>query len=167
VPSDKEWLARVIPSTASFSSDNLNDGEHWNPLPLESMPAALRAKARLPPATRPSAQRKPTKLFCDRGPAARVSFVDPKELDSEWKTPIAHGNGSYGNFSIVAGGQHRVVLRGRKLQGTRGPPERVAAYSPTMKTWHRRQQPGGTIRRGYIDDGRWRPLGPNGRRFQQ
>jgi len=168
--SEKECLALGDPIEGKFLLLKTNDGEHWNPLPLESMPAALPGESAFAASNSCLALKGNEIYFATGGPAARVFHsVDSGKSWTVMETPIAHGNASSGIFSIVAGDSQRVILVGGDYQEP-GRSNRVAAYSADDgKTWQlAAQQPGGYRSAvAHIDEGRWAAVGPNGEDFSR
>jgi len=121
------------------------DGEHWNTLPRDKMPAALPAEGAFAASNTCLLLSGDDIFFGTGGPAARVFHSADSGLT--WtvsETPIAHGNASSGIFSIASTNGNQVVVVGGDYQD----PERasaVAAYSSDRgKTWRlSAQRPGG------------------------
>jgi len=163
--SEKECLALGDPIDGKFLLLKTNDGEHWNPLPLESMPAALPGESAFAASNSCLALKGNEIYFATGGPAARVFHsVDSGKSWTVMETPIAHGHASSGIFSIALGNEKTIVVGGGDYQD----PKRAfgaAAYSlDEGQTWElSAQQPGGYRSAvAHIDDGRWAAVGPNG-----
>jgi photosystem II stability/assembly factor-like uncharacterized protein len=141
------------------------DGEHWHPLPIRNMPAALPGEGAFAASNTCLFLSGKEIFFGTGGPVARV-FHSPDSGHS-WtvsETPIAHGNASSGTFSITRGDGEDLVVVGGDYQD----PKRasaVAAYSHDKgKTWQlSEQQPGGYRSSvACVDDALCVTVGPSG-----
>lgn len=164
--SEKECLALGDPIDGKFLLLKTTDGDHWNPLPTDNMPAALGGEGAF------AASNSCLTLFGDKeiffatgGPAARVFHSTDGGLS--WtvvRTPVLQGNPSSGIFSLgFDGDKHMIVLGGDyKVVDD---PDRVSAYSMDRgPTWQlSARQPGGFRSAvAHIDGGRWMAVGPSG-----
>jgi photosystem II stability/assembly factor-like uncharacterized protein len=138
-------LALGDPIDGKFLLLMTTDGEHWNPLSNDKMPAALPAEGAFAASNTCLSLSGDEIFFGTGGPVARV-FHSP-DSGRTWtvaETPIAHGNASSGIFSIAStNGKHVVVVGGDYKDQKRA--SAVAAYSEDGgKTWQlSKQQPGG------------------------
>jgi len=124
------------PLDGKFLLLTTTDGEHWNALPNDKMPAALPGEGAFAASNTCLALYGEDIFFGTGGPAARVFHsTDSGRAWTVSETPIAHGNTSSGIFSIAHGqGKTAVVVGGDYQDPARG--ERVAAYSEDHgKTW--------------------------------
>ena len=143
--SEKECFALGDPINGKFLLLETTDGEHWNALAVDNMPAALPGEGAFAASNSCLALAGDKDIFFSTGgPAARVFHSNDGGLD--WtvaETPVAHGNASSGIFSIVSDHNHVLVVGG-DYRAT-GQAERAAAYSlDAGKTWQlAAQQPGG------------------------
>ncbi len=120
------------------------DGEHWNELPRDRMPAALPDEGAFAASGTCLLVWGPHVYFVTGGPAARVFHSpDAGESWSVAETPIAHGNPSSGIFSIIRLDDTVVVVGGDYKDPNRS--GGTAAYSlDGGKIWKlAAQQPGG------------------------
>ena len=164
--SEKECLALGDPINGKFLLLATTDGEHWNLLPVDNMPAALPGEGAFAASNTSLALAGDKDIFFSTGgPAARVFHSDDGGLI--WtvaETPVAHGKASSGIFSIVSDRHNHVLVVGGDYQETRQA-ERAAAYSlDAGKTWQlAARQPGG-FRSALVqvDGGRWIAVGPTG-----
>jgi len=144
--SEKDCFALGDPINGKFLLLRTTDGEHWNRLPVDNMPAALPGEGAFAASNSCLALAGDQDIFFSTGgPAARVFHSNDGGLD--WtvaETPVAHGKASSGIFSIMSDGHNHVIVVGGDYQET-GQAERAAAYSlDAGKTWQlAAQQPGG------------------------
>jgi len=133
------------PVDGKFLLLSTEDGEHWNALPREKMPAALPNEG-IFAASNSSLSVGPAGeiLFGTGGPAARV--FRSTDFGRNWtvsETPITHSNASAGIFSIARLNKTLVAVGGNY----KSPDEdsTVAAYSgDNGKSWRlSAEQPGG------------------------
>lgn len=164
--SEKECFALGDPINGKFLLLETTDGEHWNPLPADNMPAALPGEGAFAASNSCLALAGNQDIFFSTGgPAARVFHSNDGGLD--WtvaETPVAHGNASSGIFSIVSDDHNHVIVVGGNYQET-GEAERAAAYSlDAGKTWQlAAQQPGGfRSALAWLDGPRAIAVGPTG-----
>jgi photosystem II stability/assembly factor-like uncharacterized protein len=170
--SGNECLALGDPVDGKFLLIGTTDGEHWNPLPSDSMPAALPAEGAFAASNTSLALGVHGEFFfATGGPAARVFHAT--DLGRSWnvtETPVAHGKPSAGIFSIV----HRyfadtrqpgtLLVVGGDYQNPTGS-DRVCAYSADKgKTWQLSGQGPGGYRSavGALDSLTFFAVGPTG-----
>jgi photosystem II stability/assembly factor-like uncharacterized protein len=163
--SETHCFALSDPLDGKFLLLTTTDGQHWNPLPGVSMPAALPGEGAFAASNTCLLLSGNEIFFGTGGPAARVFHAADK--GRTWtvsETPIAHGNASSGIFSIARGGQNELVVVGGDYQNsTRA--SAIAAYSlDNGKTWQlSEQQPGGYRSAiACVDDALCVAVGPNG-----
>ena len=143
--SETHCFALSDPLDGKFLLLTTTDGEHWNALPNDKMPAALPGEGAFAASNTCLMLYGEDIFFGTGGPAARVFHsTDSGRTWTVSETPIAHGNASSGIFSIARGDENEVVVVG----GDYKDPKRasvVAAYSlDEGKTWQlSAQQPGG------------------------
>jgi photosystem II stability/assembly factor-like uncharacterized protein len=170
--SEKECLALSDPVDGRFLLIGTTDGEHWNPLPSDSMPAALPAEGAFAASNTSLALGIHGEFFfATGGPAARVFHAT--DLGRSWsvtETPVAHGKPSAGIFSIV----HRyfadtsqpgtlLVVGGDYQDPNRD--DRICAYSVDKgKSWQISEQGPGGYRSavGALDSFTFFTVGPTG-----
>jgi photosystem II stability/assembly factor-like uncharacterized protein len=133
------------PLDGKFLLLTTTDGEHWNALPNDKMPAALPTEGAFAASNTCLALYGEEIFFGTGGPAARVFHsTDAGRTWTVSETPLAHGNTSSGIFSIARGhGKVLIVVGGDYRDPQRA--STVAAYSlDDGKTWHLSEhQPGG------------------------
>jgi photosystem II stability/assembly factor-like uncharacterized protein len=162
--SSPECMALGDPVDSKFLILTAADGEHWNEMARDNMPAALPNEGAFAASGTCFVYGGPAITFVTGGPAARV-FHSPDHGRS-WtvtETPIVHGNASSGIFSIAFHGEQVVVVGGDYKDPNR--PDRVAAYSQDGgKTWTlAAQQPGGYRSAvAWVDGVTLAAVGPNG-----
>jgi photosystem II stability/assembly factor-like uncharacterized protein len=164
--SEKQCLALGDPIDGKFLLLKTADGEHWNPLPTDNMPAALPGEAAFAASnsciTFSDAGQN---FFGTGGTAARVFQSSDGGLT--WmvaRTPIVQGNPSSGIFALHIDKQDHVLVLGGDYKEP-ADSDRVAATSlDNGKTWQLAvRQPGGfRSALAHIDDGRWVAVGPTG-----
>jgi photosystem II stability/assembly factor-like uncharacterized protein len=167
--SETHCFALGDPLNGKFLLLTTTDGEHWNPLPSDNMPAALPGEGAFAASNICLALFGDDQIyFVTGGPSARLFHsLDGGRTWTVVETPIAHDKASSGIFSIASRDGKAVVVVGGDYQD----PKRasaVAAYSHDEgKTWQlSQQQPGGyRSALAHIDDGRWVAVGPNGEDF--
>jgi len=168
--SEKDCAALSDPIDGKFLLLHTKDGEHWNPLPNDNMPAALPGEGAFAASNTCLLLSGKDFYFGTGGPAARV-FRSP-DSGRTWsvaETPIAHGNPSSGIFSIARVHEKIIIVVGGDYQD----PQRasgVAAYSLDKgQTWQLSdQQPGGYRSSvACADDARCVAIGPNGENVSQ
>lgn len=168
--SEKHCFALGDPLDGKFLLVNTIDGEHWNPLPDDKMPAALPGEGAFAASNTCLALYGEDIFFGTGGPVARV-FHSP-DLGRTWtvaETPIAHGNASSGIFSIAHGQGKTLVVVGGDYQNP-GRSERVAAYSEDHgKTWRlSAKQPGGyRCAAASLESSDFFTVGPNGEELSE
>src|SRR5260370_2336793 len=163
--SETQCFALGDPIDGKFLLLATMDGEHWNPLPNSSMPAALPGEGAFAASNSCFFVSGEEIFFGTAGAAARVFHsADSGRSWTVAETPIAHSNASSGIFSITRGDEKDIVVVGGDYQD----PKRasaVAAYSHDEgKTWQLSEpQPGGY--RSSVacwDDALCVAIGPNG-----
>jgi photosystem II stability/assembly factor-like uncharacterized protein len=165
--SERDCFALSDPVAGKFLLLHTGDGEHWNELPRESMPPAVKNEGVFAASNSAMAicgSNKQQLFFGTGGPVARVF----RSLDSgqSWKvvtTPIASGNISSGIFSVQCSGEIVVAVGGdyRNTSSAAG----VAAYSVDGGlTWLLAESPPGGFRSGVAITGgsNWVAVGPSG-----
>jgi photosystem II stability/assembly factor-like uncharacterized protein len=166
--SEKECIALGDPIDRKFLLLKTTDGEHWNPLPTDNMPAALGGEGAFAASNSCIALSDDNNLFFGTGgPAARVfQSTDGGLTWTAARTPLLQGNASSGIFSLRFDGHDRVLILGGDYKEP-ALPDRVSAYSlDSGKTWQlAARQPGG-FRSGLAHVGRgsgdWVAVGPTG-----
>jgi photosystem II stability/assembly factor-like uncharacterized protein len=170
--SEKECLALSDPVDGKFLLLHTADGEHWNALPSDSLPAALTGEGAFAASNSSLALSSRDEFyFATGGTTARVFHT--ADLGLNWtvtETPVAHGKPSAGIFSII----HRyfadtnqpgtLLVVGGDYQ-TPAQDARVCAYSTDGgKTWHLSKQGPGGYRSavGALDNFTFFAVGPNG-----
>jgi photosystem II stability/assembly factor-like uncharacterized protein len=133
---DKRCFALSDPVNGKFLLVATTDGEHWNPLPQDQMPAALPQEGVFAASNSSLLLFGKTDLyFATGGPKARV--FHSTDLGHSWtvsETPILSGKASQGIFGIVRAGDTVVVVGGDYANPKVA--EKTAAYSSDGgKTW--------------------------------
>src|SRR5437764_1833096 len=163
--SETHCFALSDPIDGKFLLLNTTDGDHWNPLPRENMPAALPGEGAFAASNTCLAISGEEIFFGTGCPAARVFHsLDSGRAWTAAETPIASGKASAGIFSLTIGDDNRVMAVGGDYKEP-SRPYRVAAHSVDGgKAWQlASQQPGGYRSAvAHIDDGRWVAVGPSG-----
>jgi len=163
--SETHCFALSDPIDGKFLLLNTTDGEDWNPLPRENMPAALPGEGAFAASNTCLAISGEEIFFGTGGPAARVFHsLDSGRTWTDAETPIVSGKASAGIFSLTIGDDNRIMAVGGDYKEP-SRPYRVAAHSVDGgKTWQlAAQQPGGYRSAvANIDDGRWVAVGPSG-----
>jgi photosystem II stability/assembly factor-like uncharacterized protein len=161
--SEKECLALGDPIDGKFLLLKTTDGENWNPLPADNMPAALGGEGAFAASNSCLVLKGNEIYFGTGGPAARV-FHSP-DGGLTWtvaRTPLVQGNASSGIFALGFDGSNRLIALGGDYKQP-DYSERVAAYSEDNgKTWQlSAKQPGGFRSAvAHLNDGRWVAAGP-------
>jgi photosystem II stability/assembly factor-like uncharacterized protein len=163
--SETRCFALGDPIDGKFLLLTTTDGEHWNQLPNDKMPAALPAEGAFAASNTCLLLSGEQIFFGTGGPAARVFHSgDSGRTWDVAETPLAHGNASSGIFSVASGnGKHVVVVGGDYQDPKRA--SAVAAYSRDGgKTWQlSKRQPGGYRSAVACDDDLLCvAIGPNG-----
>jgi photosystem II stability/assembly factor-like uncharacterized protein len=164
--SEKQCLALGDPIDGKFLLLKTADGEHWNPLSTDSMPAAVPGEAAFAASNSCITFSDAGQIFFGTGgTAARVFQSSDSGLT--WmvaRTPIVQGSPSSGIFALrIDKRDHVLVLGGDYKEPADS--DRVAATSlDNGKTWQLAvRQPGGfRSALAHIDDGRWVAVGPTG-----
>lgn len=164
--SDKECFALGDPINSKFLLLNTTDGEHWNPLPTDSMPPALGSEGAFAASNSCLILSGDKEIFfATGGPAARVFHSTDGGLN--WtvaRTPVLQGNPSSGVFSLSFDADNHLIALGGDYKEPDNP-DRASAYSmDSGLTWQlAARQPGGFRSAvAHIDDGRWVAVGPSG-----
>jgi photosystem II stability/assembly factor-like uncharacterized protein len=146
--SETRCYALGDPINGKFVLLNTADGEHWNLVPGENMPAALPGEGAFAASNSCLAVSGDEVFFGTGGPAARV--FHSADLGRTWtavETPIAHANASSGIFSITrrqSGGVMTVVVVGGDYQDPKRASTVAALSEDGGKTWKlSKRQPGG------------------------
>ena len=136
------------PINGKFLLLSTTDGEHWNPLPSENMPAALPDEGAFAASNSCLAVFNGEIFFGTGGPVARV--FRSSDWGRTWtavETPIAHANASSGIFSITrrqSGGATTIVVVGGDYQDPKRASTVAALSADGGKTWKlSKRQPGG------------------------
>jgi photosystem II stability/assembly factor-like uncharacterized protein len=164
--SEKDCAALSDPIDGKFLVLNTKDGEHWNPLPNDNMPAALSGEGAFA-ASGTCLRYGEQEIAFGTGGARSARFFHSHDNGQTWtiaETPIASGKPSAGIFSLAFGDDHLIMAMGGDYKEP-GRPYHVAAYSlDDGKTWQlAAQQPDGYRSAvAHIDGGRWVAVGPNG-----
>jgi photosystem II stability/assembly factor-like uncharacterized protein len=143
--SETHCYALSDPVDEKFLLLAMEDGEHWNPLPSDKMPASLPGEGAFAASNTCLLIAGDEIFFGTGGPAARVFHsADKGRTWTVSETPVAHGNASSGIFSLARRNKKEVVVVGGDYQ-IPARASAVAAYSlDNGKTWQlSEQQPGG------------------------
>jgi len=140
------------------------DGEHWNALPQDAMPAALKDEGAFAASGTCLALYGNDIYFVTGGPAARL-FHSP-DLARTWTVtvlPMVSGNPGAGAFSVARRGKNMAVVGGdyKNPKNT----DRVAAYSRDAgRSWKLANQMPGGYRSAvaWLDDRMLATVGPSG-----
>lgn len=167
--SEKECFALGDPISGKFLLLKTTDGEHWNPLPTDSMPPALGAEGAFAASNSCLTLSGEKEIFfATGGPAARVFHSSDSGLSwTTARTPVLQGNPSSGVFALGFDGEKHLIVLGGDYKAVENP-DRVSAYSADSGlTWQlSARQPGGFRSAvAHIDDGRWVAIGPSGEDF--
>jgi photosystem II stability/assembly factor-like uncharacterized protein len=146
--SEKRCFALGDPIDGKFLLLNTTDGEHWNVLPSDQLPAALPGEGAFAASNSCLAIFNEEIYFGTGGPTARV--FHSADLGRTWtvvETPLAHANASSGIFSISrrqSGGAITVVVVGGDYQAPKRASTVAALSEDGGKTWKlSKRQPGG------------------------
>jgi photosystem II stability/assembly factor-like uncharacterized protein len=158
-------VALSDPVDGKFLVISTDDGEHWNELPRDNMPAALPKEGAFAASGTAIALCEHGKIyFGTGGPAARI--FRSEDQGRSWavaKTPIASDTPSSGVFSIACEDSESLAAVGGDYKEPQRF-ERVAAYSEDSgATWHlAATQPGGYRSAvGSFSYGDFAAVGPN------
>ena len=169
--SEHDCIALGDPIDSKFLLLKTTDGEHWNPLPTDNMPAALPGEGAFAASNSCIALSGKKEIFFGTGgPAARI--FHSKDGGLTWtvaRTPLVQGNPSSGIFSVGLDGNNKVLTLGGDYKEPNYS-ERVAAHSlDGGETWElAARQPGGYRSAvAHIHDGRWVAVGPTGEDITQ
>ncbi|MHB8485880.1 MAG: WD40/YVTN/BNR-like repeat-containing protein [Candidatus Acidiferrales bacterium] len=125
------------PVDGKFLLVSTEDGEHWEELPNEQMPAALPGEGVFAASGTSLAIYDKREIYFGTGGASVARVFRSPDLGRTWTvadTPIASGNASSGIFSIIRTRNTVVVVGGDYKDPSRS--DRVAAYSVDGgRTW--------------------------------
>jgi len=164
--SDTHCFALGDPINSKFLLLKTADGEHWNPLPTDTMPAAVPGEGAFAASNSCIALSDAGQIFFGTGGTAARVFQSG-DGGITWtvaRTPIVQGGPSSGIFALRIDEHDRVLVLGGDYKGP-ADSDRVAATSPDHgKSWQlAARQPGGfRSALAHIDDGRWAAVGPTG-----
>jgi photosystem II stability/assembly factor-like uncharacterized protein len=162
--SSTHCVALSDPVGGKFLVLNTEDGEHWNELPRDGMPAALPQEGAFAASGTAIALCQGGIYFGTGGPKARIFHsADSGRTWTVVETPISSGNASSGIFSIACAGLSTLVAVGGDYKEP-ARPDRVAIYSEDDgETWQlSARQPGGYRSAVGSFDGDYAAVGPNG-----
>jgi len=164
--SEKECFALGDPIDRKFLLLKTSDGEHWNRLPTDNMPAALPSEGAFAASNTCIALSGNKEIFFGTGgPAARIFHSDDGGLTwTVTRTPLVQGNPSSGIFSLRTDQHDRVLVAGGDYKDPNFA-ERLAASSlDGGKTWQLAvRQPGGfRSSLAQVGNGDWVAVGPSG-----
>jgi photosystem II stability/assembly factor-like uncharacterized protein len=160
----RNCFAVTDPIDGKFLLLHTDDGENWNELPRDNMPAALAKEGVFAASNSALTLCGHELLFGTGGPAARV--FHSRDSGKTWtatETPIISGNASSGIFSLRCSGDTVVAVGGdyRNVASE----VRVAAYSLDHgATWKLAERGPLGFRSAVdvVDDRTWVAAGPNG-----
>lgn len=146
--SETRCYALGDPIDGKFLLLSTTDGEHWNPLPNESMPASLPGEGAFAASNTCMLLSGEEIYFGTGGPAARVFHsLDSGRTWSVVETPIAHAKTSSGIFSLArrhGDAAATVVVVGGDYQDLKGAAAVAAFSTDEGKTWElSKHQPAG------------------------
>ena len=163
--SQTHCFALSDPVNGRFLILTTDDGQHWEELPRDKMPAALPTEGAFAASgTAIALCNNKDIYFGTGGPAARI-FHSPDHGRS-WtavETPVVSGNASSGIFSIACHGHSMVAVGGNYKESDDA--KRVAAYSmDSGATWRLAEQQPGGYRSGvvFLSENDFVTIGPNG-----
>jgi photosystem II stability/assembly factor-like uncharacterized protein len=158
-------VALSDPVDGKFLVLSTGDGEHWQELPRDNMPAALPLEGAFAASGTAIALCHAGIYFGTGGPQARIFHsADSGQSWTAVETPLSSGNASSGVFSIACEGLDALVAVGGDYQEP-GSASRVAIYSNDAgQTWQLSvQQPGGYRSAvGSFSFSDFAAVGPNG-----
>jgi hypothetical protein len=158
-------VALSDPVDGKFLLLSTNDGEHWEELSREQMPAALAKEGAFAASGTAIAMCESGIYFGTGGPKARIFHsADQGRTWSVAETPLLSGNASSGVFSIACYGSGDLVAVGGDYN-LPSRADRVAIYSDDRgETWKiAATQPGGYRSAvGSFSYGDFAAVGPNG-----
>jgi photosystem II stability/assembly factor-like uncharacterized protein len=143
--SDTHCFALSDPLDGKFLLLTTADGEHWNPLSSDKMPAALPGEGAFAASNTCLLLSGDEIFFGTGGPAARVFHsADKGRTWTVCETPLAHGNASSGIFSLAFRRNHIFIALGGDYKEP-DKSDHAAAYSIDDGTSWRlaAEQPGG------------------------
>lgn len=146
--SETHCFALGDPIDGKFLLLETTDGEHWNALPRENMPAALTGEGAFAASNTCLLPSDEEIFFGTGGPAARV--FHSTDLGRTWtvvETPLAYANASSGVFSIArrhGNAATTLVVVGGDYQDPKGAFAVAAFSTDDGKTWKlSKRQPAG------------------------
>ena len=158
-------VALSDPVDGKFLVLSTGDGEHWQELPRDNMPAALPVEGAFAASGTAIALCDAGIYFGTGGPRARIFHsADSGQSWTAVETPLSSGNASSGVFSIACEGLDTLVAVGGDYQEPVSA-SRVAMYSNDAgQTWQLSvQQPGGYRSAvASFSPGDFAAVGPNG-----
>jgi photosystem II stability/assembly factor-like uncharacterized protein len=166
--SEKECIALGDPTDGKFLLLRTEDGQRWNSLPSNNLPAALPGEAAFA-ASNTSLVYDDTEILFGTGGGKAARIFRSDDLGRTWtvvETPVAAGNASSGIFSLTRD-ENRVLVVGGDYKNP-GRSFRAAAFSADEgKAWQlAAEQPGGYRSAVAQIDGGWCvAVGPNGEDF--
>ncbi len=166
--SEKECIALGDPIDGKFLLLRTQDGQHWNSLPGNNLPAVLLGEAAFA-ASNTSLLFDNTEILFGTGGGKAARIFRSDDLGRTWtavETPIAAGNASSGIFSL-ARDEDRIVAVGGDYKNPSRPFQAAAFSVDGGKAWQlASEQPGGYCSAvAQIDGGWWVAVGPNGEDF--
>jgi photosystem II stability/assembly factor-like uncharacterized protein len=163
--SSTHCVALSDPVDGKFLVLSTDDGEHWNELPRDKMPAALPKEGAFAASGTAIALCEGGIFFGTGGPKARIFHsADNGRSWTVTEAPISSGNPSSGVFSIACSGPDTLLAVGGDYNQP-GRADRVSIYSTDAgETWQlSAQQPGGYRSAvGSFSYGDFAAVGPNG-----
>lgn len=164
--SEKECLALGDPINRKFALLKTSDGEHWNPLPTDSMPPALGGEGAFAASNSCLVLSRDKEIFFGTGgPSARIFHSTDGGLTwAVMRTPILQGNPSSGIFSVGADENGHMILLGGDYKELNNSEHVAATSSDRGRSWQlAAKQPGGFRSAvAHVDDDRWVAVGPYG-----
>ncbi len=171
--SETRCLALGDPIDGKFLLLTTTDGEHWIPLPNESMPASLPGEGAFAASNTCMLLSGEEIHFGTGGPAARVFHsLDSGRTWSVVETPIAHAKASSGIFSLArrhGDAAATVVVVGGDYQDLKSAVAVAASSTDEGKTWElSKHQPAG-FRSAVASLGKptFVAVGPNGEEISE
>lgn len=164
--SKTKCFALSDPVEGKFLLVSTEDGEHWNELPRDNMPAAIAGEGVFAASNSTLTIYNKREIYFATGGARAARVFHSSDLGRTWtvaETPIASGNASSGIFSIGRNGKTVAVVGGDYKDVNRA--DDAAAYSRDGgATWKlASRQPSGFRSAVAIEDGGTMiAVGPNG-----
>ncbi len=167
--SEKDCLALSDPLDGRFLLLRTEDGERWEPLPHDAMPAALPSEGAFAASNSSLALCSRDEIFFGTGgPAARVFHSD--DAGQSWnavEVPILSGNASSGIFSLQCD-SHTVVAAGGDYLTPAGALRVVASSVDRGKTWKLAEHQPAGFRSSVVVLGKtWVAVGTSGEDISQ